>query len=120
MLIINEKRSAKDRKYIKEQTEILELKNTVLEIFTEWAYYQNRDDKRKNVHEHESTSIEIIQYEEERKRLKKLKRPRECGQYKKCNILVIGVPDRKKREWEIKVFAKKQAESFPNLQKTCL
>lgn len=35
--------STKNRKYKKEQIEILELKNTISEIFTGCDYYQNRD-----------------------------------------------------------------------------
>lgn len=52
------------------------------------------------IHEYEHLSVKIIQSEAWRKRLKKINRELGiCGQYKICNVLVIGVPCGEKREW---------------------
>uniref|UniRef100_A0A8C4M3G8 LINE-1 retrotransposable element ORF1 protein n=1 Tax=Equus asinus asinus TaxID=83772 RepID=A0A8C4M3G8_EQUAS len=104
----------------KNQSEILEMKNTMQKIKKNLdslnSRVNNMEDRISNL---EDRNIEMLQTEEEREL--RLKRNEETLQelsnrIRRCNIKIIGIPDGKEKEKRAEsLFKEIMAENFPNL-----
>uniref|UniRef100_A0A9L0TML8 L1 transposable element RRM domain-containing protein n=1 Tax=Equus caballus TaxID=9796 RepID=A0A9L0TML8_HORSE len=104
----------------KNQTEILEMKNTIEEIKKNLDALNSRaDNMEERISNLEDGNIELLQAEEEREA--RLKRNEETlrelsDTIRKCNVRIIGIPEREEKEKGTEsLFKEIMAENFPNL-----
>uniref|UniRef100_A0A9L0RHZ4 L1 transposable element RRM domain-containing protein n=1 Tax=Equus caballus TaxID=9796 RepID=A0A9L0RHZ4_HORSE len=104
----------------KNQTEILEMKNTIEEIKKNLDALNSRaDNMEERISNLEDRNIGMLQAEEEREvRLRRNEETlRELSDaIRRCNIRIIGIPEGEEREKEAEsLFKEIMAENFPNL-----
>ena len=104
----------------KNQTEILEMKNTIEEIKKNLDALNSRaDNMEERISNLEDGNIEMLQAEEEREvRLKRNEETlRELSDtIRRCNVRIIGIPEGEEKEKGAEsLFKEIMAENFPNL-----
>ena len=104
----------------KNQTEILEMKNTIEEIKKNLDALNSRaDNMEERISNLEDGNIELLQAEEEREA--RLKRNEETlrelsDTIRRCNVRIIGIPEGEEKEKGAEnLFKEIMAENFPNL-----
>uniref|UniRef100_A0A9L0RFZ9 L1 transposable element RRM domain-containing protein n=1 Tax=Equus caballus TaxID=9796 RepID=A0A9L0RFZ9_HORSE len=104
----------------KNQTEILEMKNTIEEIKKNLDALNSRaDNMEERISNLEDGNIELLQAEEEREA--RLKRNEETlrelsDKIRRCNVRIIGIPEGEEKEKGAEnLFKEIMAENFPNL-----